>query len=148
MPNDDTDAIARLFWQEVPEIASGIVQIKAIARKTLFLSKIALISHDPEVDCVGVCVGIRGCRIAKIVDQLDGERIDLFRWDEGLENLVRQAVQPAQLESVTPNPAQHRVTVVVKEDQRYLAFGRGNINRDLASQLCAWDIEIVVDPSA
>ena len=147
MVNDDTDAVCRLFWQEIPEVASGIVQIKGIARKPGFTSKIALLSHDPEVDCIGVCVGIRGSRIRRIVDKLDGERIDLVRWDESLEKLVRRSLEPAQIESVILHPAQHKVTVLVKEDQRLLALGRYNINRDLTSQLCAWEIEIAVRPT-
>jgi N utilization substance protein A len=144
MANDDSDALARLFCQEIPEIAAGIVEIKSIARKRGFRAKLALFSHDPEVDCVGVCVGIRGSRIRKIVDTLGDERIDLFRWHNSLEKLVRESLQPARIESVVVHPAQHRVTVVVKADQRDQAHGRDGINRDLASRLCAWDIQIVV----
>ena len=146
MANDDTEALARLFWQEIPEVAAGVVEIKAIARKRGFRAKLALFSHDPEVDCIGVCVGIRGSRIRGIVDKLEGERIDLFRWHDSLEKLVRQSLQPAQIESVVVHAAQHRVTVVVKADQRDQAYGRDGINRDLASRLCAWDIEIVLVP--
>jgi N utilization substance protein A len=147
MPNDDAGVIARLFLEEIPEVAAGVVEIKGIARKPGFRCKIALYSHDPNVDCIGVCVGERGNRIKKIVDRLDGERIDLFRWDTSLDRLIRNSLQPAQIEAIVLHPDQHRATVVVKEDQLALALGRGGINRDLASGICAWDIEIVTQPS-
>src|ERR1700674_2908298 len=100
MLNDDADVISRLFFQEIPEVAAGVVEIKGIARKPGFRCKIALYSHDPKVDCVGVCVGKRGGRIRRIVANLDGERIELFRWDESVEELIRRSLQPAQIESV------------------------------------------------
>jgi len=99
MPNDN-GVINRLFLEEIPEVAAGIVEIKSIARKPGFRCKIALYSHDPKVDCIGVCVGLRGYRIKRIVDQLDGERIDLFRWDSSLDKLIRNALQPAQIEAI------------------------------------------------
>jgi N utilization substance protein A len=143
MPNDEAEVIARLFAQEVPEIASGVVEIKAIARRPGNRSKLALYSHDPRVDCVGVCVGVRGSRIKNIIDQLDGERIDLIRWSDSPETLIGCALQPAVIESVTLHPARHRATVVVGEDSLSLAHGRGDANRELASRLCGWEIEIV-----
>jgi N utilization substance protein A len=147
MPNDDTDAIARLFLQEIPEVAAGIVEIKGIARKPGIRCKIALYSHDTQVDCRGVCVGDRGSRIRRIVDKLGGERIDLIRWDESPEKLIRNSLEPAEIERVILHAAQRRATVVVREDHLSFAHGRQGINRELASQLCAWDIEIVAHPS-
>jgi N utilization substance protein A len=146
MLNDDVEYIARLFSREVPEIADGIVVIKAVARKPRFRTKIAVYSHDPKVDCIAACVGVRGNRIKRIVDDLHGERIDLIRWDESLETLIANSLQPAAIESITLHPARHRATVLVKEDQLPLAIGRQDLNRELTSKLCARDIEIVPKP--
>jgi N utilization substance protein A len=143
MPTDEAEQIARLFAQEVPEIAAGIVEIKAIARKPGVRSKLALQSRSPRVDALGACVGVRGCRIRKIVDQLGAERIDLILWDDSPEKLIAKALQPAQIEWVILHPAQHRATVIVREDQLSLTVGRGDVNRELASRLCGWEIEVV-----
>lgn len=142
MANDETDLVARLFAQEVPEVAAGTIEIKAIARKRGFRSKLALQSHNPQVDCIGACVGLRGARIKKIVDALDGELIDLIRWHDSPERLIANALQPASIEEVILHPAQHRAVVVVKADQASLARGRRGENRDLASRLCSWQIEV------
>ena len=101
MPADDLEYIARLFAREVPAIAEGTVVIKAIARKPRYRSKIAVYSHDPAVDCIAACVGMRGNRIARIVDELNGERIDLIRWDESVETLIANSLRPAALERST-----------------------------------------------
>src|SRR5690242_1315652 len=142
MPNDEADVVARLFAREVPEIADGVIEIKAIARRPGIRSKLALSSHDPRVDCVGACVGIRGSRIKNVIEQLDGERIDLIRWHDSPETLIANALQPAHIKWVTLHPAQHRATVIVEEDSLSLAHGRGDVNRELASRLCGWEIEI------
>ena len=138
----DTDHVARLFAEEVPEIASGTVEIKGIARKPGCRSKLALFSRDPRVDCVGVCVGVRGHRIKNVVDRLDGERIDLFRWDDSPEQLITRALQPAAIERVVLHPAEHRAVVVCKPDQVSLVLGRRGENRQLASELSGWQIEV------
>jgi transcription termination/antitermination protein NusA len=142
MANEETDFIARLFAEEIPEIAAGIVEIKAIARKPGSRTKLALQSHDPRMDCVGACVGVRGARIRKIVDVLGGERIDLFRWHESPERLIATALLPAVIAEVILHPAQHRAVVVVKADQVALVTGRRGENRELASRLCGWQIEV------
>jgi len=143
MPNDEKEMIVRLFADVVPEIAAGIVEIKAIARLPGLRCKLALSSHDPGVDCVGACVGVRGSRIKKVVNQLEGERIDLFRWQDSPEQLICNALQPAVIAEVILHPAQHRATVVVREDQVSLALGRRGVNRDLASKISGWEIEFV-----
>ena len=139
---DDTGAVVRLFAQEVPEIAAGNIEIKAIARKLGYRSKLALHSQDPRVDCIGVCVGVRGFHIRNIVDELGGERIDLIRWNDSPEQLIANALQPAAIESVILHPAEHRAVVVVKSDQVSLVLGRGGENHELASQLSGWQIEV------
>jgi N utilization substance protein A len=140
---DDTHHVARLFAQEVPEIAAGSVEIKAIARRPGYRSKLALFSRDPRVDCVGVCVGVRGHRIKNIVDALPaGERIDLFRWHDSPEQLITNALQPAVIQRVVLHPAQHRAVVAVAPDQVALVLGRGGENRQLASELSGWQIDV------
>ena len=153
MPTDETERVARLFAQEVPEIAAGDVQIKAIARKAGVRSKLALQKGAPGIDAIGVCVGVRGCRIRRIVEQLEGERIDLILWDDCPERLIANALQPAKIEKVILHPAQHRATVIVRKDQ--LSFvagsgdesqgviGSGEENRKLASRLSGWQITVV-----
>jgi N utilization substance protein A len=143
MAEGETERVARLFAQEIPEIAAGMVEIKAIARRAGLRTKLAVQSRDPHVDAVAVCVGVRGCRIRKIVEQLGAERIDLFRWDDSPETLIVRALQPAALEKVILHHAQHRAVVVVKVDQMSLVEGRGGANRELASRLCGWEIEAV-----
>jgi N utilization substance protein A len=139
---DDIGPIARLFAREVPEIATGSIEIKAIARKPGYRSKLALQSQDPSVDCIGVCVGLRGHRIKNIVDALGGERIDLIRWNDSPEQLIANALQPAAIGRVILYPAEHRAVVVVKPDQVSLVLGRRGENRQLASQLSGWQIEL------
>ena len=139
---DDIEDVARLFAEEVPEIAAGSVEIKAIARRPGYRSKVALFSHDPRVDCVGVTVGVRGCRIKNVVGRLGGERIDLMRWDDSPEQLIIRALQPAAIETVVLHPAEHRAVVVVKPDQVSLVLGRRGENRQLASELSGWQIDV------
>jgi N utilization substance protein A len=139
---DDIELVARLFEQEVPEIAAGSTQIKAIARKPGYRSKLALRSQDPRVDCIGVCVGVRGFRIKNVADALGGERIDLVRWHDSPELLIANALQPAAIERVILHPAEHRAVVVVNPDQVSLVMGRRRENRQLACELSGWQIEI------
>ena len=143
MPNDTADEIARVFTTQIREIADGTVEIKAIARKPGDRTKVAVVSHDPKIDCIGVCVGERGCRIMGIVEHFDGERFDLVRWNDSLEKLIPCALLPAEILQVVVRPAQHRATVVVEEDQLSVALGRRGLNRELASRLCACEIDIV-----
>ncbi len=140
--SEDTDAVLRLFAQEIPEIASGTIEIKAIARKPGYRCKLALYSQEPGVDCVGKCVGIRGSRIKNIVDELEGERIDLIRWNDNPKELITHALQPARIEKVILHPAEHRAVVIVKADYVYLVQGRGGQNIQLASELSGWEIEV------
>lgn len=139
---DDTESLVRLFRDEVPEIAAGLVEIKAIARKAGYRSKIVLYSQDTQVDCVGVSVGVRGIHIKNIVDVLGGERIDLIRWTDSTEQLIINALQPAGIIRVILHPTEHRAVVVVKPEQVSLVLGRGGLNRQLASDLSGWQIEV------
>jgi transcription termination/antitermination protein NusA len=137
--------VQRLFEQEIPEIADGVITIQAIAREPGHRSKVAVSSSDQRVDCVGACVGVRGNRIKNIVDELAGERIDIVRYNEDAETLIRAALQPAEVDQVLLCDMIGRAIVLVREDQLSLAIGRKGQNVRLASKLCGWDIEIMTN---
>ena len=135
--------VGRLFEQEIPEIAEGVIQIRAMSREPGYRSKVAVSSTDQRVDCVGACVGVRGNRIKNIVDELAGERIDIVRWNDDMQVLIPNALQPAEVEEVILCSMLGRAIVLVREDQLSLAIGRRGQNVRLASKLCGWDIEIM-----
>jgi N utilization substance protein A len=135
--------VQRLFEQEIPEIADGVIEVRAMAREPGYRSKVAVSSSDQRVDCVGACVGVRGNRIKNIVDELGGERIDIVRWNDDLQVLIPNALQPAEVEEVILCQMLGRAIVLVREDQLSLAIGRRGQNVRLASKLCGWDIEIM-----
>ncbi len=135
--------VGRLFEQEIPEIADGVIEIRAMAREPGYRSKVAVSSTDQRVDCVGACVGVRGNRINNIVDELAGERIDIVRWNEDMQVLIPNALQPAEVEEVILCQILGRAIVLVREDQLSLAIGRRGQNVRLGSKLCGWDIEIM-----
>lgn len=137
------DFVRRLFEIEIPEIAEKTIEIRAIAREAGYRTKIAVSSIDSKVDCVGACVGVRGSRIKNIVDELGGERIDIVRWNDALQVLIPNALQPASIEEVFLYNRLGRAIVLVQDDQLSLAIGRGGQNVRLASKLVGWDIEIM-----
>ncbi|MFO0953507.1 MAG: helix-hairpin-helix domain-containing protein [Isosphaeraceae bacterium] len=137
------DFVRRLFELEIPEIADQIISIRALAREAGYRSKVAVSSIDAKVDAVGACVGVRGTRIKNIVDELGGERIDIVRWNESLQVLIPNALQPAEIEEVMLCQLLGRAIVLVREDQLSLAIGRRGQNVRLASKLVGWDIEIM-----
>ncbi len=135
--------VQRLFEQEIPEIAEGVISINRLAREPGYRSKVAVSSTDQRVDCVGACVGVRGQRIKNIVDELAGERIDIVRWNEDPQVLIPNALQPAEVDQVLLCEMLGRAIVLVREDQLSLAIGRRGQNVRLASKLSGWDIEIM-----
>ena len=135
--------VQRLFEQEIPEIAEGVIAINALSREPGYRSKVAVSSTDSRVDCVGACVGVRGNRIRSIVDELNSERIDIVRWDDDPEIMIPNALQPAEVDQVLLCDMIGRAIVLVREDQLSLAIGRRGQNVRLASKLCGWDIEIM-----
>jgi N utilization substance protein A len=137
------DLVRRLFEQEIPEIADGVIEIRAMAREPGYRTKVAVSSSDQRVDCVGACVGVRGNRIKNIVDELAGERIDIVRWSEDMQVLIPNALQPAEVEEVILCSMLGRAIVLVREDQLSLAIGKRGQNVRLGSKLCGWDIEIM-----
>jgi N utilization substance protein A len=137
------DFVRRLFENEIPEISDRTIEIKALSREAGYRTKIAVSSIDLKVDCVGACVGVRGSRIKNIVDELGGERIDIVRWNDSLQVMIPNALQPAQIEEVFLYARLGRAIVLVREDQLSLAIGRRGQNVRLASKLVGWDIEIM-----
>jgi N utilization substance protein A len=139
--------VRRLFEVEIPEINDRVIEVRSIAREAGHRSKIAVSSIDTSVDCVGACVGVRGARIRGIVEELNGERIDIVRWNDSLQILVPNALQPAEVEDVILCPMLGKVLVLVNEDQLSLAIGRRGQNVRLASKLVGWDINVMTQES-
>jgi transcription termination/antitermination protein NusA len=139
------DLVRRLFELEIPEIGEGVIEIRSIAREAGYRSKVAVSCNDQKIDCVGACVGVRGSRIKNIVDELASERIDIVRWNDSLQVLVPNALQPAEVENVILCPMLGRVLVLVRDDQLSLSIGRRGQNVRLASKLVGWDIEIMTE---
>ena len=137
------DFIKRLFEVEVPEVAERIIEIKAMAREAGYRTKIAVASVDSKVDAVGACVGVRGSRIKNIVDEVNGEKIDIVRWNESSQILIQNSLKPAEVAEVSLCFELGRATVVVREDQLSLAIGKRGQNVRLAARLTGWDIDIL-----
>ncbi|MBL0926302.1 MAG: transcription termination/antitermination protein NusA [Phycisphaerales bacterium] len=140
------DFIKRLFEVEVPEVAERIIEIKAIRREAGYRTKIAVSSVDSKVDAVGACVGVRGSRIKNIVDELNGEKIDIVRWNESSQILIANALKPAEVAEISLCFELGRATVVVNDDQLSLAIGKRGQNVRLAAGLTGWDIDILTPP--
>lgn len=137
--------MARLFAQEVPEIYDGIVEVKAVARDPGSRAKIAVISRDSSVDPVGACVGMRGSRVQAVVNELQGEKIDIIPWSQDIATFVVNALAPAEVAKVVLDEDRERIEVVVPDAQLSLAIGRRGQNVRLASQLTGWDIDILTE---
>jgi len=137
--------MAELFKMEVPEIYEGIIEIKAVARDPGSRAKIAVISYDNSIDPVGACVGMRGSRVQAVVNELQGEKIDIIPWNEDIPTFLVNALQPAEVSKVVFDEEAERVEVVVPEEQLSLAIGRRGQNVRLASQLTGLNIDIMTE---
>jgi N utilization substance protein A len=137
--------MAELFKMEVPEIYDGIIEIKAVARDPGSRAKIAVISYDSSIDPVGACVGMRGSRVQAVVNELQGEKIDIIPWNEDQPTFLVNALQPAEVTKVVLDEEAERIEVVVPEEQLSLAIGRRGQNVRLASQLTGLDIDIMTE---
>ena len=137
--------VAKLFMQEVPEIYDGVVEVKAVARDPGSRAKIGVISHDSSIDPVGACVGMRGVRVQAVVNELQGEKIDIIPWSPDAATFIVNALQPAEVMKVVLDEDSQRIEVVVPDDQLSLAIGRRGQNVRLASQLTGWDIDILTE---
>ncbi|TDK44401.1 transcription termination factor NusA [Antarcticimicrobium luteum] len=137
--------MAELFKMEVPEIYDGIIEIKAVARDPGSRAKIAVISYDGSIDPVGACVGMRGSRVQAVVNELQGEKIDIIPWSEDMPTFLVNALQPAEVSKVVLDEEAGKIEVVVPEEQLSLAIGRRGQNVRLASQLTGLDIDIMTE---
>jgi N utilization substance protein A len=137
--------MAKLFRQEVPEIYDGVIEVRAVARDPGSRAKIAVISRDSSIDPVGACVGMRGSRVQAVVNELQGEKIDIIPWSADAATFIVNALQPAEVVKVVLDEDSERIEVVVPDDQLSLAIGRRGQNVRLASQLTGWDIDILTE---
>ncbi len=145
MSRTKPDFMAALFAQEVPEIYDGIIEIRSVARDPGSRAKIAVISNDSSIDPVGACVGMRGSRVQAVVNELQGEKIDIIPWSPDVASFIVNALQPAEVSKVVLDEERSRVEVVVPDDQLSLAIGRRGQNVRLASQLTGWTIDIMTE---
>jgi N utilization substance protein A len=139
--------MAKLFAQEVPEVYEGIVTIKSVARDPGSRAKIAVVSKDSSIDPVGACVGMRGSRVQAVVNELQGEKIDIIQWSPDAATFIVNALAPAEVVKVVLDEDAERIEVVVPDQQLSLAIGRKGQNVRLASQLTGWDIDIMTEAS-
>ncbi len=136
------ELIEGLFAMEAPEIASGVVEIKSIAREAGSRSKIAVFSNDEHVDPVGSCVGQKGVRVTTVMSELNGEKIDIIPWSPDPETYIASAISPANVLNIEVNDAEHKAVLEVSNDQLSLAIGKGGQNVRLAAKLTGWRIDI------
>ena len=139
------DFMKKLFAQEVPEIYDGVIEIKAAARDPGSRAKIGVISHDSSIDPVGACVGMKGSRVQAVVQEMQGEKIDIIPWSEDTATFIVNALQPATVSRVVIDEEEGRIEVVVPDDQLSLAIGRRGQNVRLASQLTGRGIDIMTE---
>jgi N utilization substance protein A len=135
----------KLFAQEVPEVYDGVVEIKTCARDPGSRAKIAVRSNDSSIDPVGACVGMRGARVQAVVNELQGEKVDIIQWNQDAASFIVNALAPAEVSKVVLDEDSNRIEVVVPESQLSLAIGRRGQNVRLASQLTGWDIDIMTE---
>jgi len=135
--------IMKLFELEVPEIEEGLLEIKAAARDPGLRAKIAVVSHDPRIDPIGTCIGLRGSRVTSVTNELAGERVDIIHWSADPAQYVINALAPAEVSSIVVDEDKHSMDVVVDEEQLAMAIGRGGQNVRLASELTGWTLNIM-----
>ncbi len=134
--------VKKLFELEVPEIYEGIVEIKSISREAGDRTKIAVSSKDEKVDCVGACVGMRGSRVKNIVKELQGEKIDIVRWNEDIKEYIIAALNPAKVANIKLDKETKKALVTVDDDQLSLSIGKKGQNVRLAAKLTGWNVDI------
>lgn len=139
------DFVKRLFELEVPEIAEEVIEIKGIAREPGHRTKIAVFSTDPNIDCVGACVGMRGVRIKSVVDELNGEKIDIVKWSDNPEEMLPNALKPAGVSGIVLSNESRTASIIVPDEQFSLAIGKKGQNVRLASMLTDWSLDIITE---
>jgi len=134
--------VKELFKLEVPEIGEDVIKVHAIEREAGYKTKLAVVSVDPKVDPIGACVGVRGSRIRNVIDELNGEKVDILPWVEQPEVMISTALKPAAINSLTLDYENKSADVLVDDDQLSLAIGKRGANVRLASRLTGWEINI------
>ncbi len=142
LSRSSVEFVRKLFELEVPEIPEGIVEIKSISREASERTKIAVYSKDEKVDPVGACVGMRGNRVKDIVRELHGEKIDIIRWSENIEEYLKAALSPAKISKINMDKEKKSIEVIVKTDQLSIAIGKHGQNVRLASRIIGWELDI------
>jgi N utilization substance protein A len=142
LSRSNPELIKKLFEIEAPEVSSGVVEIKSVAREAGSRSKIAVISNDSNVDPTGSLVGQKGSRVSTVTNELAGEKIDIIEWSEDPERFVADSLSPAKIVDITIDEEEHKAEVIVDEDQLSLAIGKGGQNVRLANKLTGWKIDI------
>ena len=142
------DLVKKLFESEVSELSEGIIEIRAIAREAGSRTKMAVYSHDPDVDAVGACVGMNGIRVGAVVDELGGEKVDIINWDDNPALLIENALSPAKVISVLADPDDKTALVIVPDYQLSLAIGKEGQNARLAAKLTGFKIDIKSETQA
>jgi len=142
------DFVKELFELEVPEIYDSTIEIKGIAREAGYRTKMAVVSHDSNVDAVGACVGMKGVRVRTIMDELNGEKIDIVKWNPETTVYISNALNPAQIRTIAIDEDAQSATVIVPKDQLSLAIGKKGQNARLAAKLTGWQIDIISDEEA
>ena len=142
LSRSDAQFVKKLFEIEVPEIAEGIVEVRAIAREAGERTKLAVWSKDEKVDAVGACVGMRGSRVKDIVRELQGERVDIIWWSDDLREYVKAALSPAEISEIKIDKEHKKVEVIVPDDQLSIGIGKHGQNIRLASKLVGWEMDI------
>ncbi|HEC17167.1 MAG TPA: transcription termination/antitermination protein NusA [Sedimenticola sp.] len=142
------ELLIELFKLEVPEVGEGLIEIKGAARDTGVRAKIAVCAHDPRIDPVGACVGMRGSRVQAVSNELGGERVDIILWNENPAQFVINAMSPAEVVSIVVDEDSHSMDVAVAEDQLSQAIGRGGQNVRLASELTGWELNVMTEEEA
>ncbi len=137
------ELVRLLFEMEVPEIYDGIVEIRSIAREPGYRTKVAVVSHDANVDAVGACVGMKGMRVRTIVDELRGEKIDVIKWSDDIKTFVANAVSPATISNIIVDEKTKSILVTVPQDQLSVAIGKRGQNARLASKLTDWKVDVI-----
>ena len=139
------DFIRKLFELEVPEMAEGLIIVRGLVREAGYKTKMAVTSVDGKIDAIGACVGVRGTRIKNVLDELKGEKVDIIRWSDRTDELIANALKPAQINYITLDSENMRAKVVVHENKLAPASGRRGQNVRLAAKLCKWDISILTE---
>ncbi len=137
------ELVRLLFELEVPEIYDGIVEIRSLAREAGYRTKIAVVSHDSNVDAVGACVGMKGMRVRTVVDELRGEKIDVIKWSDDIKTFIANALSPAEISAIMVDEKLKSILVTVSHDQLSLAIGKRGQNARLASKLTDWKVDII-----